>query len=128
MNQKKHLFTEFYKFFVTVQFMLLSGKINKIRTFALLLIFIGIGIMYIGFIWPSFMVFFFVIGMLAVFASVGIYFWIGMLSTHAVKVVCPECQKPTKVLGKKDQCMHCKAILSVDPADKPNEKPQHTSD
>lgn len=98
---------------------LLTGKINKIRTFALLLIFIGVGIMYLGFVWSHLMLLFFILGMLATFASVGIYFWIGILSTHAVKVICPECQKETKVLGKKDQCMYCKAILSVDPKDAP---------
>jgi hypothetical protein len=44
-----------------------------------------------------------------------------MLSTQLASVTCPECQKQTKVLGKRDQCMHCKAILSVDPADKPSD-------
>lgn len=101
--------------------MLLSGKINKIRTFALLLIFIGIGVMYLGFIWPNVMTLFFILGMLLTFASVGIYFWIGILSTHSVKVICPQCKKETKILGKRDQCMHCKAILSVDPKDAPNQ-------
>ncbi|SHF18292.1 Zinc-ribbon containing domain-containing protein [Seinonella peptonophila] len=102
--------------------MLLSSKINKIRTFALLLIFIGVGIMYIGFLFPSIMALFLVIGMLAVLASVGIYFWIGMLSTQAPLVVCPACNKKTKVLGKRDQCMHCKAILSLDPQDQSSEE------
>ncbi|WP_089971927.1 DUF2614 family zinc ribbon-containing protein [Lihuaxuella thermophila] len=97
--------------------MLLSGKLNKIRTFALLLIFIGMGIMYIGFVWPSWMALFFILGMLFVLASVGIYFWIGMLSTQAAKVVCPVCKKETKLLGKRDECMYCKAILSLDPKD-----------
>lgn len=99
--------------------MLLSGKINKIRTFALLLIFIGIGIMYLGFLWSHMMMLFFILGLLATFTSVGIYFWIGILSTHAAKVTCPECNKETKILGKKDQCMYCQAILSVDPKDAP---------
>lgn len=102
--------------------MLLSGKINKIRTFALLLIFVGVGIMYLGFIWPSLMAFFFILGFIATLISVGIYFWIGILSTHSVKVICPECSKETKVLGKRDQCMYCKAILSVDPKDAPQKK------
>lgn len=102
--------------------MLISGKLNKIRTFALLLIFIGIGIMYFGFVFPSLMLLFFLLGMLSVMASVGIYFWIGMLSTQAAKVVCPSCQKVTKLLGKKDECMHCKAILSLDPKDAPTKE------
>lgn len=99
--------------------MLLSGKINKIRTFALLLIFIGVGIMYLGFVWPGYMLFFFILGLLSTFVSVGIYFWIGIISTHSAKVICPECKKETKILGKRDQCMYCKVILSVDPKDAP---------
>jgi hypothetical protein len=106
--------------------MLLSGKLNKIRTFALLLIFLGVGVMYIGFVWPSLMALFFIIGMLFVFASVGIYFWVGMLSTQSLKVNCPVCGKETKVLGKKDECMHCKAILSVDPKDAPGSQTETT--
>ncbi|TCS92852.1 DUF2614 family zinc ribbon-containing protein [Hazenella coriacea] len=100
--------------------MLLSGKLNKIRTFALLLIFIGVGVMYLGFVWPSWMTLFFIFGMLFVCASVAIYFWIGILSTQSVKVHCPVCSKETKVLGRRDQCMHCKAILSLDPKDAPD--------
>lgn len=101
--------------------MLLSGKLNKIRTFAMLLIFAGVGVMYLGFFFESLMVLFFVLGMIFVLASVGIYFWVGILSTHSVQVVCPSCNKPTKILGKKDECMHCKAILSLDPKDAPAE-------
>lgn len=99
--------------------MFISSKINKIRTFALLLIFVGVGIMYLGFLWPNLMVLFFILGLIATFTSVGIYFWIGIISTHSVKVICPECSKETKVLGKRDLCMYCKAILSVDPKDAP---------
>ena len=96
---------------------MLSGKINKIRTFALALIFVSFLIMYLGFIWPNLMFLFFMLGLLSTLAGVAIYFWIGILSTHSVKVICPECEKETKILGKRDQCMYCKAILSMDPKD-----------
>jgi hypothetical protein len=99
--------------------MLLSGKLNKIRTFALLLIFLGFGVMDIGFLLPSWIALFFALGLIFELASVGIYFWVGILSTQALRVTCPECGKDTKVLGRRDQCMHCKAILSVDPKDAP---------
>ncbi|WP_051272107.1 DUF2614 family zinc ribbon-containing protein [Shimazuella kribbensis] len=102
--------------------MLLSGKLNKIRTFALLLIFLGVGVMYIGFLIPSWMALFIAFGMVFVLGSVGIYFWVGILSTQSLRVTCPECGKHTKVLGRRDQCMHCKAILSVDPKDAPETK------
>ncbi|WP_124726559.1 DUF2614 family zinc ribbon-containing protein [Staphylospora marina] len=99
--------------------MLISGKLNKIRTFALLLIFAGVGVMYLGFWLKTLMAVFIALGMLFVLVSVGIYFWIGILSTQAVRVQCPVCGKETKILGRRDECMHCKAILSVDPKDAP---------
>jgi hypothetical protein len=98
--------------------MLLSGKLNKIRTFALLLIFISFGIMYLGFVWPNYMAIFLAIGMLFTCVSVGIYFWIGIVSTQSIQVICPVCEKGTKILGKRDQCMFCSAVLSLDPKDK----------
>lgn len=101
--------------------MVFSGKLNKIRTFALLLIFVGMGVMYLGFLWQSLIVIFFLLGMIFILISVAIYFWTGMLSTQSIKVVCPSCNKETKVLGRKDECMHCKAILSLDPKDAPSE-------
>ncbi|MFC4077739.1 DUF2614 family zinc ribbon-containing protein [Salinithrix halophila] len=97
--------------------MLFASKINKFRTIALLMIFAGVGIMYFGFLWPSAMLVFFILGLLGVASSVAIYFWIGMLSTQAVQVECPRCGRTTKILGKKDQCMYCKATLSLDPKD-----------
>lgn len=94
-----------------------SSKINKIRTFALSLIFIGFIVMYIGIffrtnVWiiSSFMI----LGLLFIIASTVVYFWIGMLSTKTVQVICPSCDKPTKVLGRVDICMHCNEPLTLD--------------
>ncbi len=95
-----------------------TNKINKIRTFALSLVFIGIAIMYIGIFFKTsvlLMTIFMLIGFLATIASAVVYFWIGMLSTRAIQVVCPNCEKPTKVLGRVDACMHCKQPLTMDP-------------
>lgn len=94
-----------------------SSKINKIRTFALSLVFAGIAIMYIGILAkkiPWLMAIFFILGMLSVIFSCVVYFWIGMLSTRAVPIVCPNCEKPTKMLGRVDGCMHCKQPLTLD--------------
>lgn len=94
-----------------------SSKINKIRTFALSLIFIGFIIMYVGIFFrtsPLLMTIFMVLGLLAMIASMVVYFWIGMLSTKAVQVVCPNCKKPTKILGRVDMCMHCREPLTLD--------------
>jgi predicted amidophosphoribosyltransferase len=53
-------------------------------------------------------------GFLFIIASTIVYFWIGMLSTKTIKVVCPSCGKPTKILGKVDMCMHCREPLTLD--------------
>ncbi|KSU80846.1 MULTISPECIES: YgzB family protein [Fictibacillus] len=94
-----------------------TSKINKIRTFALSLVFIGIIIMYAGLYFRShfiLMSLFMLIGFLATLASAGVYFWIGMISTNAVQVVCPNCNKITKVLGRADACMSCNQPLTLD--------------
>lgn len=94
-----------------------SSKINKIRTIALSLIFIGIGFMYIGLLTKKIewlMLLFFIIGVLCVLLSTVVYLWIGMLSTKAIPIICPTCEKPTKMLGRVDACMHCKQPLTTD--------------
>lgn len=94
-----------------------SSKINKIRTFALSLVFLGFAIMYLSIVFkshPLLMTIFMVLGILSIGASMVVYFWIGMLSTKTVQVICPSCCKPTKVLGRVDICMHCNEALTVD--------------
>lgn len=94
-----------------------SSKINKIRTFALSLIFIGFLVMYLGIVFkshPIIMTIFMLLGLLFIVASTGVYFWIGMLSTKTVQVICPSCNKPTKILGRVDICMHCHESLTLD--------------
>src|SRR5699024_939810 len=69
-----------------------KSKINKIRTFALSLVFIGFIIMYIGLLFRDIgwlMLTFMLLGTLAIVMSTVIYFWIGMLSTRAVPIICP---------------------------------------
>ncbi|MBA4536292.1 YgzB family protein [Bacillus aquiflavi] len=95
-----------------------SSKINKIRTFALSLIFIGFIVMYGGIFFrksPILMTIFMIIGLLFIIASTVVYFWIGMLSTKTVQIVCPNCKKVTKMLGRVDMCMYCNEPLTLDP-------------
>lgn len=95
-----------------------SSKINKIRTFALVLIFVGIAIMYIGIIFREnmlLMTIFELFGFLFIIASTIVYFWIGMLSTRTIQVKCPTCEKYTKMLGRVDVCMYCNEPLTLDP-------------
>ncbi|TXL65879.1 hypothetical protein FHP05_07115 [Cerasibacillus terrae] len=94
-----------------------SSKINKIRSFALILIFTGILFMYIGLLFKNtewLMIIFFILGVISVVFSVVVYLWIGMLSLRAVPIICPSCEKPTKMLGRVDACMHCKQTLTLD--------------
>lgn len=94
-----------------------SSKINKIRSFALILIFAGIILMYIGILVKRMewlMIIFFILGVLAVVLSCVVYLWIGTLSLKAVPIICPSCEKPTKMLGRVDACMHCKQPLTLD--------------
>lgn len=94
-----------------------KSKINKIRGFALALIFAGMIVMYGGILTkqiPWLMGTFFVLGLLLILLSTVIYFWIGLLSTRAVHIICPTCEKPTKMLGRVDACMHCRQPLTLD--------------
>ncbi|MFC4319850.1 YgzB family protein [Litchfieldia salsa] len=94
-----------------------SNKINKIRTFALSLIFIGFFVMYGGLFFrtsPLIMTLFMIFGLLFIIASTVVYFWIGLLSTRTVQVTCPTCNKQTKVLGRVDMCMYCNEPLTLD--------------
>ncbi|MEK5078173.1 YgzB family protein [Solibacillus sp. FSL W7-1436] len=96
-----------------------NSKINKIRSFALSLIFIGFVIMYGAIFFKSnqiLVLIFMTIGLLCIIGSTAVYGWIGLLSTKAVQVVCPECGKWTKVLGRVDICMYCNEPLTLDPA------------
>lgn len=94
-----------------------KSKINKIRSFALILIFSGIIIMYVGIMTrkiPWLTAVFFILGILSIILSTVVYFWIGLLSTKAIPITCPNCEKPTKMLGRVDACMHCKQPLTLD--------------
>ncbi|MCM3739556.1 YgzB family protein [Oceanobacillus luteolus] len=94
-----------------------SNKINKIRSFALILIFGGILLMYVGLLFKQkewVMIIFFILGLLAIFLSLIVYLWIGTLSLRAIPIICPSCEKPTKMLGRVDACMHCKQPLTLD--------------
>lgn len=94
-----------------------SSKINKARSFALILILAGILVMYGGLLLkkiPWLMFSLFIVGVLFVVLSTVVYFWIGLLSTRTISVVCPNCERPTKMLGRVDACMYCKQPITLD--------------
>lgn len=95
-----------------------KNKINRIRSFALWLVFFGFIIMYGAIFFKengTLVIIFMTLGILSIIASSAVYAWIGLLSTKAVQVVCPNCNKPTKVLGRVDMCMYCREPLTLDP-------------
>ncbi|REE85407.1 zinc ribbon protein [Paenibacillus taihuensis] len=100
-----------------------SSKINEFRLWGLVFTLFGMGLMILGtagiVFWGQagkvFAAIFMVIGMIAMLASVGVYFWAGMLSTSARIITCPECGRHTKMLGKTDRCMYCKTKMTLDP-------------
>ena len=101
-----------------------SSKVNEFRLWGLFLTMAGMGIMILG---TAGIVFwghraqwiaaiFLILGMITMLGSMAIYFWAGVLSTSAIIIECPECGRQTKVLGRTDRCMFCKAKLTLDPA------------
>jgi membrane-bound ClpP family serine protease len=105
--------------------LLKSSKINEFRLWGLLLTMLGLLLMIVGtagivFDWGTagriIAAIFLMIGLVGIMASMAIYFWAGMMSTSAVMLECPECGKPTKMIGKTDRCMFCKTILTLDPS------------
>lgn len=101
-----------------------SSKLNEFRLWGLLLTMCGLGLMLLGtaglILWGDKakigLYASITIGLITMAGSMVVYFWAGVLSTSAITLECPECGKPTKILGKTDRCMFCKTILTLDPA------------
>src|SRR5690625_7345157 len=84
-----------------------SSKINKIRSFALILVFVGIAIMYGGLLAKKIewlMLTLFIIGVLFILLSAVVYFWIGIFSIKAIPIVFRTCERQTKIMSGVDAC------------------------
>jgi len=100
-----------------------ASKISSLRTWGLLLVMLGLGLCVFGTIGiimfgqagKIIAGFFMVIGIIACLVSMAVYFWVGMVSTNAPVITCPECGKNTKMLGETDRCMYCHTILTLNP-------------
>ncbi|WP_144941891.1 DUF2614 family zinc ribbon-containing protein [Paenibacillus sp. 32O-W] len=113
-----------------------SSKVNEFRLWGLLLTMFGLVLMIVGtagivFDWgiagKIIAGIFLVLGLISILCSMGVYFWAGMMSTSAVVIECPECQRITKMIGKTDRCMFCKTILTFDPQHASQEAGNDTS-
>jgi hypothetical protein len=94
-----------------------TNKIKRIRGYALAMVFAGLIIMYLGvFFRETQWLFglFILAGFIPLALSVVIYFWVGMISTKIITVDCPNCERPTKLLGRVDYCYFCKEPLTID--------------
>lgn len=95
-----------------------SGKLNKLRSYAMLILILGVGVMYLAILakpYPILMAILMMLGFLIVILAASSYFWTGLLSNKAALVKCPSCGKTTKMLGTNDECMFCKQKISLDP-------------
>ncbi|MFC3901273.1 DUF2614 family zinc ribbon-containing protein [Aliicoccus persicus] len=94
-----------------------TNKIKRIRGYALIMIFAGMIIMYMGVFFvqiPWLFAIFIILGIIPLILSVVIYFWVGIVSTRTLVVQCPNCEKHTKILGRVDYCIHCNEPLTID--------------
>jgi len=64
---------------------------------------------------PWLLLIFFVLGIVFIALSCIVYLWISLLFTKAAPVACPNCRRPTKILGRVDACMYCKEPLTLGP-------------
>jgi hypothetical protein len=100
-----------------------ASKISTLRTWGLLLVLLGLGlcvfgtsgIILFGQVGKIIAGIFMVLGLIACLISMGVYFWVGMISTSAPVIECPACGKNTKMLGETDRCMYCHTILTWNP-------------
>lgn len=99
------------------------AKIYAFRLWGLWLMLAGMGIMIIGLLgivmgWglagQIMASIFLLLGGVAMVGSLAVYFYAGVLSNQATLIVCPSCQKTTKMLGKTDRCMFCKTVMTFD--------------
>lgn len=94
-----------------------TNKIKRIRGYALIMMFAGLIIMYLGVFFytnPIIFTVFLILGLIPVLLSGAIYFWIGLVSTRALVVQCPNCERHTRFLGSVDYCMYCNEPLTIE--------------
>jgi hypothetical protein len=92
----------------------LPVKLNRLRNWALGLIFLAFLVMYIGVFVTFLMPFLFTIGTIMILISVFIYFRVGAMSMKIPTLECPHCHKKTKVMGVEDGCMYCQGPIRVE--------------
>jgi hypothetical protein len=89
-------------------------KLHRLRNLALGLIFFAFFMMYLGMFVKSLLPVFLLFGTFCLLVSVTIYFRMGALSMKIPQVICPSCLRTTKVLGREDGCMYCRAPIRLE--------------
>ncbi|WP_026974214.1 DUF2614 family zinc ribbon-containing protein [Alicyclobacillus contaminans] len=82
-------------------------NINRWRNWALLLMFGGFFVMYLGVYDKVLLPVLLVIGSLAWVAGIGIYFRFGPVNTRLNEIECPRCGQRIRLTGATDACAHC---------------------
>lgn len=86
------------------------SKVSRTRLTAFIWLLIGIGFVYLYFIFKIAKIFVF-IGGIALFFSLFMYSRAGHFSAKAKTITCPQCGKTTIVVSRADACSHCKTPL-----------------
>ncbi|OEF96479.1 DUF2614 family zinc ribbon-containing protein [Desulfuribacillus alkaliarsenatis] len=86
------------------------SKITQIRYKSFMWLIVGIGFLYLYFIFKIAKVFA-LIGVVAMFFSMFMYSRAGHFATKAREIECPACGKLTKVVSRADACSYCKVAL-----------------
>jgi ribosomal protein L37E len=82
-------------------------KSNKWRNWALVYMFSGFFIMYIGVYVRSLLPYLIPIGGLGVVAGILLYFRFGPVNKSIQETECPRCGQMTRLIGDHDSCSHC---------------------
>ncbi len=89
------------------------SKLSNIRLKSFIWLLMGLGFLYLYFIFKIAKIFVF-LGGLALLLSFFMYSRAGHFATKAKEITCPQCGKKTKVVSRADACSHCRTPIIDD--------------
>ncbi|MCL6631365.1 MAG: hypothetical protein K6T63_01925 [Alicyclobacillus herbarius] len=91
-------------------------NVNKWRNLALVCLFAGFFVMYLGVYNKALLPYLTTAGGLGVLAGILLYFRFGPVNPSIQTIQCPRCGKPTRPTGRYDACAECGQPLQRTPA------------
>jgi ribosomal protein L37E len=91
-------------------------NVNKWRNLALVFLFGGFFVMYLGVYNARLLPYLTVLGGLGVLAGILLYFRFGPVNPSIRTIPCPRCGQDTRPTGKFDACSHCGQPLQRTPS------------